>query len=266
MAKKPSSGSKRAKRPVSQSAVKGGGIMSLNKSNTSPFMKFVIILVIVAMVTLFLYGGIAGLIQLFQAPPAAPVVDPVVAIQKKYDPQLQNIDTALASNPASYTLLVAAGNKRFDYALELMQLVSAQSTVALVPAAEQWTATKDVFQRAVEANKSAESGVLVDYSIATYYSGDTTGAVKIASGVIKKDPTFAPAHYNIAIFFEGLGDTARAIAAYQAYLALDPTGKAGGNPDFAKAQLKALGAPEKAPGSVIPTGSTALTGSAPATP
>ena len=42
-------------------------------------------------------------------------------------------------------------------------------------------------------------------AIATYYSGDTTGAVKIATGVIKKDPTFAPAHYNIAIFFEGLG-------------------------------------------------------------
>ncbi len=266
MAKKPSSSSKRTKRPVSQSAVKGGGIMSLNKSNTSPFMKFVIILVIVSMVTLFLYGGIAGLIQLFQTPPAAPVVDPVVAIQRKYDPQLQNLDTALASNPESYTLLVAAGNRRFDYALELMQLVSDQSTAALVPAVEQWTATKDVFQKAVKANKNAESGVLVDYSIATYYSGDTTGAVKIATGVIKKDPTFAPAHYNIAIFFEGLGDTAKAIAAYQAYLALDPTGKAGGNPDFAKTQLKALGAPEKAPGSVIPTGSAAPTGSAPATP
>jgi len=259
MAKKPSSSSKRAKRPVSQSAAKGGGIMSLNKSNTSPFMKFVIILIIIAMVTLFLYGGIAGLIELFQPRPAAPTVDPVVAVQTKYDPQLQNITTALASNPESYTLLVAAGNKRFDYALELMQLVSAQSTAALLPAVEQWNAAKDVFQRAVEANENAESGVLVDYSIATYYSGDTTAAIKIASGVIEKDPTFSPAHYNIGIFYEGLGDTVSAIAAYQAYLALDPTGKGGGNPDFVKTQLKALGAPEKAGASPIPTGSAPAT-------
>ncbi len=259
MAKKPSSGSKRSKRPVSQSAVKGGGIMSLNKSNTSPFMKGVIILVIIAMVTLFLYGGIAGLIELFKPRAAAPTVDPIVAIQTKYDPQLQNLTNALASDPESFTLLVASGNRRFDYAIELMGLVSATSTAALAPAVEQWTLTTDTYKKAVKVNKNADSGVLVDYSIATYYSGDTTGAIKIATGVIKKDPTFSPAFYNLGIFYEGLGENVLAIAAYQKYLALDPTGKQGGNPDFVKAQLKTLGAPEKAPTSMPTTGAVPTT-------
>ena len=169
MAKKPSSGSKRAKRPVSESAVKGGGIMSLNKSSTTPFMKTVIILVIIAMVTLFLYGGIAGLLELFKPRAAAPAVDPIVAIQNKYDPQLQSLTNVLASDPESYTLLVASGNRRFDYAIELMGLVSATSTAALAPAVEQWTLTTDTYKKAVKVNKDAESGVQVDFAIATYY-------------------------------------------------------------------------------------------------
>jgi hypothetical protein len=260
MAKKASSSSKRAKRPVNQSSVKGGGIMSLNKSNTSPFMKVVIIVIIVAMVTLFFAGGIAGFMELFKPRPQAAKVDPVVALKAQFDPQITAITAALASEPASYTLLVTAGNKHFDYALELSKLSSAQSTTTVIAAAEQWAAARAAFEKAAKANKQAPSGVMVDYSITTYYSGDTTGAVKIASAVIKKDPTFAPAFYNIAIFYEGVGNNQLAIAAYQKYLALDPTGKFG-NPDYAKQQLKTLGAPEKATG-----GSTPATGPAPTTP
>ena len=259
MAKKPSSGTKRSKRSVDNSAARGGGIMSLNKSNTSPFMKTVIIIIIVAMVTLFLYGGVSGLIELFKPAPQAPKVDPLVALQTEYDPQIQSFTTALASDPTSYTLLVAMGNKRFDYALALMNLVSQNSTSALIPAAEQWSLAKDTFASAVKKNKKAESGVFVDYSIATYYSGDTTAAVKLAVGVTKKDPAFAPAYYNLGIFYEGLGNNVLAAAAYQKYLALDPTGQLG-NTDYAKQQLKAMGAPEKAPaGSSVPTGSLPAT-------
>ncbi len=242
MAKKPSS--KRAKRPVSQSAAKGGGIMSLNKSNTSPFMKFVIILIIIAMVTLFLYGGIAGLIELFKTQPQSQAVstDPIAQVKAEYEPRLTAFDAALASNPESFTLLVNTGNARFDYAMDLMKLVSQTSTAALQPAVDQWTAAKDVFAKAVKVNKEAPSGVRVDYSIALYYSGDTTEAIKVATAVVKKDPTFAPAFFNLGIFYEGLGDAELAVAAYQKYLTLDPDGKAGGNPEYAKQQLQALGA------------------------
>lgn len=260
MAKKPSSAGKKSKRGVDQSAARGGGLMSLNKSKTSPFMKSVIILIIVAMVTLFLYGGVAGIMDLFRPQPKAPTVDPVVAVQNKYDPQIERLTTALASDPTSYTLLVALGNRHYDYAVDLMKLVSDNSTAALLPSVEQWTASKDVLKKAVAANKKAESGVRVDYAVATYYSGDTTAAIKIATAVSKTDPTFAPAFYNLGFFYEGSGNNTFAIAAYQKFLALDPTGKTG-NLDYVKQQLKALGAPEQAP-----VGTPITTGSAPTTP
>jgi tetratricopeptide (TPR) repeat protein len=253
MAKKPSSRSKKAKKSVSQSAARGGGIMSLDKSHTSPFMKFVIIMVIIAFVSLFLYGGITGIIELFKPQPQAAKPDAVTAVKAQYDPQIRGLDAVLASNPTSYTLLVASGNAHFDYAFALGKLVSTQATAAAMPAVEQWTAARDAFKKAVAANKKADSGVQVDYAVATFYSGDTTEAVKIAGAVVKKDPTFAPAYFNLGIFYEGLNNPEFAIAAYQKYLLLDPTGKSGANVDFVKQQLKALGAPETAGASLINT-------------
>jgi len=260
MAKKPSSGSKRSKRPVAQSAVKGGGIMSLNKSNTSPFMKAVIILIIISMVMLFLYGGITGIIDLFKTRPQAARADALTTLKARFDPQIASFNTALASNPASYTLLVAAGNRHFDYALELDKLASTGTTSAAPLAAAQWSDARDAFKKAVKANKQAESGVLVDYSIATYYSLDTTGAVNIVSGVIKKDPAFAPAYFNLGIYYESLNNNVFAIAAFQKYLSLNPP-NATSNIDFAKKQLQQMGAPVTAGG-----GSAITTGSAPTTP
>jgi tetratricopeptide (TPR) repeat protein len=259
MAKKPSSRAKRSKKSVDQSSVKGGGIMSLNKSNTSPFMKIVIIVIIVAMVMLFLYGGIAGLIELFKPQPKAAAPDAIALLKDKYDPQLQSWNTVLASEPTSYGVLVRLGSTHYDYAIELMKLASQNSTAAMAAAGQEWAASKDAYKRAVKANKAAEPGVLVDYSVATYYSGETTAAVRIAVGVLKTSPGFAPAFYNLGIFYEGSGDTVRAIEMYQKYLALDPTGKSG-NVDFVKQQLKTLGA------SALPTSSIGVTGSAPATP
>ena len=240
MAKKPSSSSKRSKKPVEKSAVKGGGIMSLNKSNTSPFMKIVIIVTIISMVMLFLAGGVTGLIALFQPAPQAAKVDPIVALRTQYDPQIQALTTVLASEPTSYTLLVNLANAHLSYAQELQNLTSEQSTAAMEPLAQQLTLARDTYAKAVKANKNTESPVLVDYAITTYYSGDATAAVKIAEGVIKKDPTFAAAFYNLGIFYEAVSKKELAIAAYQKYVTLDLTGQ-NGNMDYALQQLKALG-------------------------
>jgi tetratricopeptide (TPR) repeat protein len=258
MAKKPSSSSKRSKRPVDQSSVKGGGILSLNKSHTSPFMKIVIILIIVAMVTLFLYGGIASLIELFKPTPQAAAPDSIALLKEKYDPQVQSWNAVLASNPASYTVLVRLGTTHYDYAVELSKLVSQNSTVAALPAEAQWVASKDAFKKAVKANKKADPGVLVDYSVATFYSGETTEAIKIAAGVAKTTPGFAPAYFNLGIFYEALGSNVLAIEAYQKYLVLDPTGKTG-NADYVKQQLKTLGAATTPPSGIVTTGSVTTT-------
>ena len=121
MAKKPSSGAKRAKRPVNQSAAKGGGIMSLNKSNTSPFMKAVIIAVIIAMVTLSSMEESPASSSCSSRGPQAAKVDPVVALQTQYNPQIAALNAALASDPASYTLLVNLANVHMNYVRELKE-------------------------------------------------------------------------------------------------------------------------------------------------
>ena len=257
MAKKPSSKSKRAKKPAVKSSVKGGGIMSLNKSNTSPFMKGIIIVIIVAMVTLFFTGGIASFVELFKPEPKVSVPDAVAQLKNKYEPQLDNWNTVLASNPESYTVLVRLGTAHYDYAAELMELASKNSTSAAQVAAEQWAAAADALKQAVKAKK-AEPGVFVDYAVATFYSGDTTAAVKIASKVVKKTPDFAPAYFNLGIFYEAMDSGALAVGAFQKYLALDPTGKTG-NVAYVKERLASLGA------SATPIPGVAAS-SAPATP
>ena len=226
MAKKPSSGSKRSKRPVDKSAAKGGGIMSMNKSNTSPFMKIVIIVIIISMVTLFLAGGITGIIELFKPRPQAAKVDPVVALQDAVRPA----DSELHAGPGKRPHELHAAREPGQRAPELrtgpsepVQQSEHHSDGGDLSSSSCSLGTPT--QKAVKANKNAESPVLVDFAITTYYSGDATEAVKIAEGVIKKDPTFAAAFYNLAIFYEAVNRPDLAIAAYQKYIALDPTGR-----------------------------------------
>ncbi len=81
-------------------------------------------------------------------------------------------------------------------------------------------------------------------------------AIKIAEDVTKADPTFSPAFFNLGIFYSDTNEAAKAIAAFQQYLKLDPKGSKGGNPDFAKSA---------SPSSRRPARRTGATGSAPAT-
>ena len=254
MAKKPSSKAKNKNRAVDQSAVKGGGIMSINKSNTSTGMKIVIIILIVAFVLLFSYGGIAGFVDLFSNKNQVantPTVDPVTAIKNQFDSRISAFDNALASAPTSYTLLVNSANAHFDYAQQLSK-ASQTATAAMAPAIEQWSLARDAFAKAVKVRKPLENSVGVDYSITLFYSGDTTSAIKAAVAVRQADPNYAPAYYNLGIFYQAARNPTFAIAAFQRYLALDPKGTIG-SPDYARQQLQSLGA------SATPSGGPATT-------
>jgi len=205
MAKKPSSKARKGKRPVEKSAVNGGGIMSINKSTAST---------------------------------VATATDPISKIKATYDSQVKSLNTVVASDPTSYTVLISLGNTHYDYALQLMQ-ASQTTTAAMIPALEQWTLAKESFAKAFKKH-ALEKAPAVDYSVAQYYSGETTAAIKTAVAVTKIDPNYAPAHYNLAIFYDGRGDKALAIKEYQLYIVLDPKGQFG-SPSYAVAQLKALG-------------------------
>ena len=258
MAKKPSSKSRKSNRPADKSAAKGGGIMSINKSNTSLGMKIVLIILIVSFVLLFSYGGITGFVDLFTKQPQSKslTVDALTQVKNRYDPQVKAFDAAVASSPTSYTLLVNLANVHYDYALALAQ-TSQTSTAALMPSIEQWSQAKTAFSKAFKVHKLEKSSG-VDYAVAQFYSGDTTAAVKTAISVTKLDPTYPPAYYNLGIFYGSLGNNAPAIAAFQRYLVLDPKGT-GGNVDYARQQLKALGGTVPATGSVAPSQASSTT-------
>lgn len=243
MANKPSS-KKKTTKTAADSSVKGGGIMSLNKSKTTPFMKAIIILIIISMVTLFLYGGFAGFAELFRSQSQTNVnaaTDPVKAIQAKYDSQVSAFSSALKSYPTSATLIVSLANVHENYAFDLMKEANKTSTPATATMEllqKEWSAALANFKKAAKIQKPAKD-TSVDYAIASYYSGETTAAIKLARGALAQDPNFAPAYYNLGIFYETANNTALAIDSYTKYLALDPTGQFG-NREFATTQLQSL--------------------------
>jgi len=160
----------------------------------------------------------------------------------------------LQADPKNYAALVSLGNAYFDWAIAKEQ-ASQGTTTSVAALAPLWLAAKDAYARALEV-KGDESPVRTDYAITVFYSGDNVTAIKLAEEVVKADPTFSPAFFNLGVFYSATGEAAKAIAAFQQYLKLDPKGSKGGNPDFAKQRIAEL---QKA-GS-----SQGATGSAPAT-
>ena len=217
------------------------GLMGLDKSHTSVGMKIIIGLLIIAFVSMFLYGGIASVIELFKPNPnqAAPVAsaDPVAAATVKYQAQIDALSAQVESQPTSYTALVSLGNKYFDWAQELGK-ASQTSTAAATAMGPVWVSAKDTYARAVKV-QPGDPGVTIDYAIATFYSGESTAAIAIAEPVTKSNPTFAQAWLNLGTFYEATAQPAKAIVAYERYLKLDPDDKQG-NAAFVKAQLAAL--------------------------
>lgn len=217
-----------------------GGIMGLDKSSTSLGMKIIISLLILAFVSTFLYGGIASIIQVFQPAanqPAATPTDPVAAAKAQFQPQIDALQKQVDSDPTSQTALVNLGNKYFDWAQQVSQ-ASQNSTTAAVTAGALWVSAKDTYAKALKI-KPGDPALTVDYAIATFYSGDTAGAIAIALPVSEANPTFAQTWLNLGVFYRASGETDKAIAAFNQYLKLDPMDKQG-NAAFAKEQLKLL--------------------------
>ncbi len=217
-----------------------GGIMGLDKSSTSMGMKIIISLLILAFVSTFLYGGIASIIQVFQPNPNQPATtatDPIAAAETQFQPQVDALRALVESDPTSQTPLVNLGNAYFDWAQQVSQ-ASQNSTTAAVTAGALWISAKDTYAKAIKI-KPGDPALTIDYAIATFYSGDTAGAIAIAVPVSESNPTFAQAWLNLGVFYQASGESAKAIAAFNQYLKLDPTGKQG-NADFAKEQLDLL--------------------------
>lgn len=212
--------------------------MAINKSNTPVWMKVVLIVLAVVFVLGFVTIGASPFVQSAQQTQTNQSTQTSTEqINSQYQGTVSALTTQLQSDPASYTVLVNLGNTYFDWAIQL-QKASQNSTEAAGQDLPVWTSAKDAYARAYKI-KADDSPAAVDYSITLFYTGDTNTAIKVAEDTAKRDPKFAPAYFNLGIFYGTVNRTAEAITAFETYLKLDPTGKQG-NIEYAKAQLSNL--------------------------
>lgn len=210
--------------------------MAINKANSPVWVKVTLIVLIIAFALSFVIVA--------ANPFSAPTTDQTAATTttSESDTQFQGTVAALTSQlqsePESYTVLVSLGNAYFDWAAQKQQ-ESQTSTSAVGADLPLWSAAKDAYSRAAAINDT-EPAVMTDFAITLFYTGDTTNAIKVAEAVLKIDPNFSPAHFNLAIFYQATGENDKAIASFEEYLKLDPNGENGGSPDYAKQQISAL--------------------------
>jgi predicted Zn-dependent protease len=227
-------------------------VVAINKAKTSPWMKAFIIFLIVAFVVTIGAASIPSIFQLFtqptgtqtttQATPAA-TVEQVAA---QFQPGITALTAAAASDPTSYTAQVNLGNAYFDWAQTLSTPAAGASqisTAAMVAVGPLWLSSKEAYAKAVKI-KPGEPGVETDMAIVTFYSGETTAAIVIAERVTKAKPDFSQAWLNLGVFYANSGQDAKAIAAFERYVKLDPKGQ---NVSFAQDQIKQLKTTPTAP-------------------
>jgi tetratricopeptide (TPR) repeat protein len=163
----------------------------------------------------------------------------VEQVNAQFQPGITALTAIVASDPTSYTANVNLGNAYFDWAQTLStpaQGASQISTAAAAAVGPLWLSSKDAYAKAVKI-KPGDPAVETDFAIVTFYSGETTAAIAIGESVTRTKPDFAQVWLNLGVFYSAIGQNAKAIAAFENYVKLDPKGQ---NVSFAQDQIKAL--------------------------
>lgn len=198
-------------------------------------------LVVLAVVMVgYLGGGLLGIFDLMSGGNTNSTqtqTDVLTQLSQKYTPTVTAYNAALASDPTSFTVLVNMGNTYFDWG---MAVVQASSTNQTLVGAEQpmWLSARTFYERAVKV-KGDEPNVNTDLAIAYFYSGETSQAIATALAVTTTQADFAPAWFNLGVFYNASGQNSAAIAAFEKTLELDPEGKVS-NKAYAEQTLASL--------------------------
>jgi predicted Zn-dependent protease len=211
--------------------------MAINKSNTSPWVKGVIIFIVICFVGLGMGTALSSLGTSSPTPGASTTASQSTtatldAIALTHTPTIQAIDASLTAQPKNYDLLVQQAQEYYDWAAQVQQATKG-ATGQDTPI---WKAAVPYYRRAVMVKKT-DSGVMTDYCVTMFYSGDATSAISFAKTVETAFPKFSPIVYNLGIFYLATNDTVDAKAQLNQYLAIDPTGPSAAD---AKAQLAKL--------------------------
>jgi len=188
--------------------------VAIDKSRTSPWMKAVLIIIIVAFVASLVAFVPASLTGNNTTTPTTGTGQGSAVDQaaQRYAPAAQALESQLASDPESYTAMVNLGNLYVDWGGELQQ-ASQTSSAAALAAVPIWRAAKNLYGDAL-AIKQGEAPVEGNYALMLYYTGETDEAIKWGLLAVKSDPKLVPAWLNLGNFYSAKGDAANAKKAW----------------------------------------------------
>jgi len=230
--------------------------MAIDKRRTAGWMKVVIIVVIVAFVLLslatvlssFSTGGGGGSTPSASQDASATAL---AAISTEVKPSIDAAEAQLKTKPKDYALLKALGDQYFDWASRVQKALPNGGLDTNI-----WFRSAAYYKQALDV-KPGDPSVQTDMSIATFYAGDTSGAIAIVERVMKQSPKFAQAFFNAGIFYESAGQNAKALAALERSVQLDPKAASAAT---AQQQITALKAAAGSGSSTGTPGSTTTTG------
>lgn len=225
--------------------------MAIDKRRAGPWLRFGIAALAIIFVVGMSAGLLPGLFSLASSSPGAggPAAGSLDAIAAEKGPQVRAFEQALASDPASYTVLVGLGNAYFDWAIAIQEANADE-----ISARAYWAQAVVAYQRAL-ARQPGDPNVTTDLAISQYYGGQVEAAIVTVESVLAATPGFAPGLFNAGIFYRTAGRDADAVRALEAYLKADPEGKSG-SLDLATQWVTELkgsaAATSSAPGTVAP--------------
>lgn len=200
--------------------------MAIDKSNTPVWMKVVIVFIAATFVISIGFSGLSSCSTGTTTggsttnPASTSTTQTIAAIGLQYTPIIQAAETSLTAEPKNYDLLLAQATNYYDWAQQVQTALGTSNTGQAEPI---WKAAASLYARAL-AVKNGDKTVMGDYAVALHYSGDTAAAIVEGEKVRALDPKFAPNLFNLGVFYATSGDKVKAKAAFEAYLAVDPTG------------------------------------------
>jgi len=201
--------------------------VAINKKKASPVVKIGIIAISTMIVLAFLpWNSLALLFNGDGSTGTTGTTGQLDTIAAEFTSTVTALEQSLASDPTSATVLINLGNTYFDWGIKIQQANIAGADKPM------WVSATVYYDRALEL-QPGDPNVTTDAAIAHYYAGETDKAILLIEPIMVSAPTFAPAFFNAAIFFDTAGQPAKAAAAANKFLELDPEGQSG-DPELAK--------------------------------
>jgi tetratricopeptide (TPR) repeat protein len=199
--------------------------MAIDKSHSKPWVKTLAIILAVALT--FGLSALAFLPELFQGSATSTgttstsgaSATSTATIDATYRARVDSTKTLLDAKPNDYDLLVAQASNYQEWASKIADASGGPGGADMA----YWPLAIDLFKKALVI-KPGSAEVQTNLGLCYLYSGDVTNAVTTIESATKTDPTFGQPFYFLGNAYAAAGQKDKAIAAYENYVKLDPSG------------------------------------------